>query len=71
MRARLGLDADGEVDPVAGDEPARGGDDRGLDRVAGLGQREQHAQRVGLIEMREPGDPVAAGKADFGGAVGQ
>ncbi len=71
MRARLAIDANGDIDIVAGDEPARGGDDRGLDRIAGFRCREQHAQRVGLIEMGEAGDPVAAGKADFGDPVRQ
>ena len=58
-------DPDSDLDLVAGDEPARGRDDRGLDRVARFRHREQHAQRVGLVEMRKPGRPVAAGKADF------
>ncbi len=71
MRACLAIDPDGDVEPVAGDEPARGGDDRRLHRIAGFRRGEQHAQRIALIEMGEPADPVALGKADFGAAVCQ
>ena len=43
MRARLGIDANGDVDMVAGDEPARSGDERCLDRIIRFRSREQHA----------------------------
>ena len=63
------LDAD--IEPVTGDQPARRRDNDRDRRIACGGRREQDAQRVALIEMREVRDAVAAGEADFGGSLGQ
>ena len=68
-RARCEVNAD--IEAVAGDEPARGGDEHGEQRVSRGRRRKQHAQRVALIEAGEPGDTLAAGKTDFGRAVRQ
>jgi len=53
------------IEPVAGNEPARGGEGDGERRVAVGGRREQHAQRIALIKVDEAGDTVAAGEAEF------
>ena len=71
MGASPRLDAGGDINPVAGDEPARSGDNHRLRRLAGGRRRKQHAQRIALVEVGEPGYPAAMGKPDFGGAVGQ
>jgi len=53
------------IEPVAGDEPARGGEDDGEHGVADSGCGKQHAQWIALIKIGQAGDPVAAGEAEF------
>ena len=71
MHHRLGSEANRDIEPVAGDEPARGRDDDGRCRIARIWGREQHAQRIALIEMGEPGDAVFVAEADFCHALAQ
>jgi hypothetical protein len=71
MRRRPGGELNLDIQPVPGDEPARGSDDDRGRRIACGGRREQDAQRVALIEMRKARDTVAPGEADFGGTLGQ
>ena len=71
MGGGAGSEADSNIEPVAGDEPARGGQQDGERRVARGGRRKQDAQRIALIKMVETGDAAAATEADFGGALAQ
>src|SRR5580704_8969927 len=59
LRGCASLHRYGYREPVAGDEAARGGEQYRERDVAALGRREQDAQRVVLIEMREPGRAIA------------
>jgi len=61
--------ANGNIQPIAGDEPARGGQKHRERRVSRGRRRKQHAQRVALIEVGEPGDTLAIAEIDFGDAV--
>src|SRR6266851_1452169 len=58
----------GYREPVAGDEAAGSGEQYRERDVARLGCREQHAQRVALVKMREPGRAVAMDEPDLSDA---
>ena len=51
MRRRARRQGDGNIEPVAGDEPSRGRDDHGKRWIACGRSREQYAQRIALVEM--------------------
>ena len=51
MRRGLGIRAQLERQPVAGNEPAGGGDQHGNGNVAPSWVGKQHPQRLALIEM--------------------
>jgi hypothetical protein len=71
VRRRSWGELDADIQPVTGDEPARCRDDDRDRRIACGRRRKQDAQRVALVEMRESGDAVAPGEADFGSTLGQ
>ena len=52
MDDSAGFEADGQADAVAGDEPARGGDQYREAGVTRLRSRKQHPHRMALVEMR-------------------
>jgi hypothetical protein len=64
LLAQLNIDCE----PVAGNEPTRGRQQDRKRDLAGIGLRKQHAQRIALVEMREPRRAAAPGKPDFGDA---
>ena len=68
MGDRTGFEANRDCDMVAGDQPARGGDQHREGRIARLGRREQHPHRVVLIKLRQAGRAVADREADLGNA---
>jgi hypothetical protein len=69
MSRRTLCDANIDIEAIACDEPARGGQEDGEQRVSRGRRRKQHAQRVALIEVGEPGDTLAIAEIDFGDAV--
>ena len=69
MRGGAVIELNGDIEAVAGDKTARGGDDGGVWRLAGFRPREQHPQRIALIQVNKASGPVAPGKADFGNAM--
>src|SRR5947209_10121562 len=71
MRYRTWSELDTYIQPVSGDEPARCRDDDRDRRIARGRRREQDAQRVALIELRQTGDAIAPAEADFSRALGQ
>ena len=71
MGRRTLCQANGNIQPVAGNEPARGGQKHREQRISRGRRRKQHAQWIALIEMDEPGDTLATAECDFGNAFGQ
>jgi hypothetical protein len=69
MRGRTFIKLDGDIDPIAGDEPAGGRHNHRLRRFVRLGQGEQDAKRVAFEEMAEAGRAMANRKKEFGSAV--
>jgi hypothetical protein len=70
-RHRPSCDENGDIQSVAGDEPTGGRDDHGERWITRIRGREQHAQRIALIEMGQPGDAVLLAKADFCNTLAQ
>ena len=64
-------EADADIEPVAGDEPARGSEKYGEGRLIPGGRRKQHAQRIALIEVDKPGNAFTTVETDFGDTLGQ
>ena len=60
-----------DIEPVAGDEPSRGGEKYGKGRVTSRRDRKQHAQRIALVEVSEPSRALATIETDFGRTLRQ
>src|SRR5262249_8635137 len=58
--------ANSDIEPITRDQPTRGGDEGGQQRISRSGAREQHPQRVALIEMGKPSGAVAMAEANLG-----
>ena len=69
MRSGAIRNRNGNINSITGDEATRSRDNHSLRRLARFRPREQHAQRVALIEMTEPGYSSAIGETNFSGAV--
>src|SRR5262249_12462356 len=68
-RRRAGGERDAKTKRAAGAGPAGGGKENRQWRIAEGGGREQNAQRVALIEVREVADTVADGETDLRDAL--
>jgi hypothetical protein len=71
MRRRGRRQFNGDIESIPGDETTRCRYDDADHRIAGGGGREKHAQRIPLIEVRQPGQTVVSSKADLRDALGQ
>ena len=66
MSRRALCEVNADFEPVAGDEPSRGGEKYGEGRVASRRRRKQHAQRIALVEVSKPGHTLSTIETDLG-----